>query len=84
MWKRLSGFEMKLFLVIICDECGGLLLAKTEHKTRKCPYCGSRVNVEKAKKVASAENAQNASTILQEMKRRKGAEEHGFKRLKQF
>ena len=68
-------------MIVACSKCGGFLLAKAEHKTRICPYCGSKVIVEKAKKVASAENAQKASAILQELKRKR-AKEQGLKRLK--
>jgi DNA-directed RNA polymerase subunit RPC12/RpoP len=55
-------------LVIVCGRCGGFLLAKTEQKTRTCPYCGAKVDVEKAKTLASAENASKASEILKELK----------------
>jgi DNA-directed RNA polymerase subunit RPC12/RpoP len=59
---------MTLTLIVVCAHCGGLLLAKREQKTRTCPYCGARVDVEKAKTVASAENAIKASEILKELK----------------
>ncbi|MGB9714175.1 MAG: DUF1922 domain-containing protein [Candidatus Bathyarchaeales archaeon] len=82
MWKRLSEAEnTKPIIIIACSKCGGFLLAKTEHKTRTCPYCGSKVIVERAKKVASAENAQKAHVILQELKR-KSMKEQSLKRLK--
>ncbi|MGQ9552382.1 MAG: DUF1922 domain-containing protein [Candidatus Bathycorpusculaceae bacterium] len=58
-------------LVIVCSRCGGLLLAKAEQKMRACPYCGFKVNVRHAKKVASAKNAFEASRILQDLKTRK-------------
>jgi DNA-directed RNA polymerase subunit RPC12/RpoP len=56
------------FLIIVCSKCGGFLLAKAEQKTRTCPYCGSKVLVDKAKKVASAQNAYEASEILRKLK----------------
>jgi DNA-directed RNA polymerase subunit RPC12/RpoP len=52
----------------MCSRCGGLLLAKKEQKTRTCPYCGSKVALDKAKKIASAENAYEASKILRKLK----------------
>lgn len=55
-------------LIVVCSRCGGLLLAKAGQKTRTCPYCGSQVAVEKAKKMASAENANEASLILRKLK----------------
>jgi DNA-directed RNA polymerase subunit RPC12/RpoP len=56
------------FLVVVCTKCGGLLLAKAEQKTRTCPYCGFKVLVEKAKKLASAKTAYEASKILRKLK----------------
>jgi len=44
-------------------------LAKAEQKSRTCPYCGFKIVISKAKKVASAENAYEASTILRKLKK---------------
>jgi DNA-directed RNA polymerase subunit RPC12/RpoP len=52
----------------MCSRCGGLLLAEEKHKTRTCPYCGSKVFVEKAKRMASAKTAYEASAILRKLK----------------
>jgi len=57
------------FLIVVCGRCGGFLLAKAEQETRTCPYCGSKITLYKAKKVASAETAHEASTILRKLKR---------------
>ncbi|MGQ9624483.1 MAG: DUF1922 domain-containing protein [Candidatus Bathycorpusculaceae bacterium] len=75
---------MTQVLIVACGKCGGFLLAKLEHKTRTCPYCGSKVVIEKAKRVASAENAQKASAILQELKRKRKVKEQSLKRLRLF
>ena len=56
------------FLIVVCGKCGGFLLARAEQKTRTCPYCGSKVVLDKAKKIASAENAYEASKILRKLK----------------
>jgi predicted RNA-binding Zn-ribbon protein involved in translation (DUF1610 family) len=56
------------FLVVVCSRCGGFLLAKEEQKTRTCPYCGSTIILCKAKRVASAKTANEASTILRRLK----------------
>ncbi len=56
------------FLIVVCRKCGGLLLAKAEQKTRTCPYCGFKVLVDKAKKIASAKNVYEASEILRKLK----------------
>ena len=59
-------------LIIVCRRCGGLFLAVDGQKTRTCPYCGKRVDVGKAKHVASAKNAFEASKLLREIKQSKG------------
>jgi DNA-directed RNA polymerase subunit RPC12/RpoP len=59
-------------LIIVCNRCGGLFLAADNQKTRTCPYCGTRVDVRKAKHVASAKNAFEASEMLRKIKREKG------------
>jgi len=63
------GEVMTSFLIVACSRCGRLLLAKTGQKTRTCPYCGSKVALDKAKKLASAVNAYEASELLQKLKR---------------
>jgi RNA polymerase subunit RPABC4/transcription elongation factor Spt4 len=55
-------------LIVVCGKCGGFLMAKTDQKTRTCPYCGSTVYVQKAKKLASAHNSFEASEILKKLK----------------
>jgi DNA-directed RNA polymerase subunit RPC12/RpoP len=60
--------EVGLTFVVVCARCGGLLLAKVEQKTRTCPYCGSTVILEKARKMGSARTTLEASTLLQRLK----------------
>ncbi|MCJ7767297.1 DUF1922 domain-containing protein [Candidatus Bathyarchaeota archaeon] len=55
-------------LILACNNCGGLLLAKADTKTRTCPYCGATVKTDKARKVGSAPTAQEASTLLRKLK----------------
>jgi len=69
---------MALTLVIVCSRCGNLLLAKSEQKTRACPHCGFTIVVEKAKKLASANTANEASLILRKMKSDAGARGKGL------
>ena len=59
-------------LIIACNRCGGLFMAATSQKTRTCPYCSTRVEVRRAKQVASAKSAFEASEMLRDMKSRKG------------
>jgi uncharacterized CHY-type Zn-finger protein len=55
-------------LIVNCPHCNGLLLAPEDQKTRTCPYCGNRINLHRANKMASAENVFEASQILRELK----------------
>ena len=63
---------MRPTLIVTCNRCGGLFLAADSQKTKTCPYCGTRVDVRRAKKVASAKSAFEASEILRDIKSRKG------------
>jgi DNA-directed RNA polymerase subunit RPC12/RpoP len=65
---------MTTTLIIVCDRCEGLLMAQSGQKTRTCPYCGAKVEVEKAKNVGSAPNAYEASSLLRKLKREAAAE----------
>jgi hypothetical protein len=47
-------------------------MAANDQKTRTCPYCGSRIDLRRAKKIASGKNAFEASEILRDLKSRKG------------
>ena len=47
-------------------------MATDGQKTKTCPYCGSCVDVRRAKKVAVAESAFEASEMLRDLKRKKG------------
>jgi DNA-directed RNA polymerase subunit M/transcription elongation factor TFIIS len=64
---------MGLTFIVVCHKCGGLLLAKAEQKTRTCPYCGATIALGKARRLASAQNANEASTILRRLKSDAGA-----------
>lgn len=63
---------MRPTIIIVCNRCGGLLMALEDQKTKICSYCGTRVDVRRAKKVAAAESAFEASKILRDIKSRKG------------
>ncbi|MEM2202473.1 MAG: DUF1922 domain-containing protein [Candidatus Bathyarchaeia archaeon] len=74
---------MTNYMIIVCSECGGYLLAKGDQKSRTCPYCGSRVLLEKARKVASAEKADEASMMLRKLKE-KAATKHRKAKLQRL
>jgi predicted RNA-binding Zn-ribbon protein involved in translation (DUF1610 family) len=58
-------------LIINCTHCNGLLLATEDQKTRTCPYCGKQIDLHRANRVASAENAFEASQVLRELKNKR-------------
>lgn len=60
-----------MYLIVVCSGCGRLLVADAEKKSRRCPYCGVKVWLAKAKRVGSAETAIGASELVQRLKRRK-------------
>jgi len=55
-------------LIIACPKCHKLLLTKQNQKTRTCPHCNATVLIEKAKTIATAANAVEASQILKKLK----------------
>lgn len=68
---------MSSYAVIVCDKCGGYSLAKMNQKTRTCPYCGAKITLEKARKVAVAKTAVEASNIIQRIKEKKAGKHAG-------
>jgi predicted nucleic acid-binding Zn-ribbon protein len=58
----------KDYLVVACTNCGRLLLAVSDKKTRSCPYCGRRVKLKDASVIAHSENPKKARQVLQETK----------------
>ncbi len=63
---------MAITLIIKCPKCANPLLAGKTQKTRTCPYCGVRVKVNFAKKIATADNAFHASEMLKRLKNKEG------------
>jgi len=59
-------------LIVECPSCGGLLMAAEDQKTRTCPYCGKKIDVRRANRLAAAEDPFTASDILRELKSKKG------------
>jgi len=54
--------------IVECPNCKGLMLATVNKKTKTCPYCGTRVDTGKAKRLARAETAMQASEMLRKLK----------------
>ncbi len=59
---------MPITYVIECNQCSGLLLASADQKSRTCPFCGIKVNLQRAKRLAIADNSLIASEILRKIK----------------
>jgi rRNA maturation endonuclease Nob1 len=64
--------EMKPTFIMKCTNCQALMLTTKGQKTKICPYCGARLDLSRAQKVASAENPIEASRVLRKMKSEKG------------
>jgi len=50
------------------------MMAKKAQKTKLCPYCGTRIDMLRAQRVASASNAFKASAMLRKLKNEQGFE----------
>lgn len=74
VWKRFSErVQAKMsHVVFVCHGCGRLLIAKADQKSKQCNYCGSMVDLWRAKKVRSANSAREASLLVREFKMRAG------------
>jgi DNA-directed RNA polymerase subunit RPC12/RpoP len=59
------------YLVVVCYRCGKALVAKASFTTRLCPYCGMRIVLGKARKVAFSSSASEASEKLRVFNERK-------------
>jgi len=62
-----------MYLVVVCYGCGQFLLAKTNQKTRRCPYCEIRLILDKTRKAAHAKTPQEASNLIRALKSNKNA-----------
>jgi hypothetical protein len=60
--------KMGVTIIIKCIKCGGLTLSSKGQKTKVCPYCGTNINLIRAKKIAAANTALEASEMLRKLK----------------
>ncbi|MCW4025064.1 MAG: DUF1922 domain-containing protein [Candidatus Bathyarchaeota archaeon] len=73
--KRFSEANLLGVTIICkCTKCSGLILAAQGQKTKTCPYCGKKINIQCAKKIAKAETAFEASEILKVLKAKLAAD----------
>lgn len=66
MKKVFVGFVV--FVIVVCDGCGRLIVAEGRFKSRRCPYCGFRVWLGRARRVANVESAREARELVQRLK----------------
>jgi acetyl-CoA carboxylase beta subunit len=59
-------------VIIKCPYCAGLFLSGYTQKTKLCTYCGKKVNLQKALRLAQAANAMEASEMLKQLKIQNG------------
>jgi hypothetical protein len=48
------------------------MLTANAQKTKVCPYCGGKVNLQKAQRIAAANTAFEASVMLRKLKSERG------------
>jgi acetyl-CoA carboxylase beta subunit len=63
---------MTATLIVKCPKCGGYMLSAQKQKTKICPYCGAHVNLQRAQRMASADNPFEASEMLRRLKSEQG------------
>ena len=61
------------YIVVRCDrrECSRFTYCKAKQKTKKCPYCGKIINLDKSKKIVVETNVQ-ARKLVQEFNKNLG------------
>lgn len=59
---------MSLYVVVNCPRCGGLMLAKTVHRTRSCPHCGYRAELRGLRVLGRTSSPTEAVALIQALK----------------
>lgn len=62
---------MSLYVVVNCPRCGGLMLAKTVHRTRSCPHCGQRSKLHGLRVLGRTSSPAEAVALIQALKEKK-------------
>ena len=57
-----------MYVVIVCHQCGDILLAKIGQKTRQCPNCQARIVLKVAGKLGYAKSSQEALSLIRILK----------------
>jgi LSD1 subclass zinc finger protein len=67
--KVFAGFAV--FVVVVCGGCGRLLVADDGFKSRRCPHCGFKVWLSKARVVGTAASSRDAVALVQQLKQKR-------------
>lgn len=60
-----------MYVVVNCPRCGGLMLAKTVHRTRSCPHCGHRAELRGLRVLGRTESPREAVALIQALKEKR-------------
>jgi acetyl-CoA carboxylase beta subunit len=67
---------MPATVIVECQKCKGLLLTGVDQKTRCCPYCSTKIDLKKTKRLAWANSAAEASEMLRQLKAKRQDNNH--------
>ena len=62
------------YLIGECPRCHTAIIADYHYKSKTCPKCNNRIQVEELKVIQVARDSREARSILSELKARRGAE----------
>lgn len=60
-----------MYVVVNCPRCGGLMLAKTVHRTRSCPRCGYRAELRGLRVLGRTDSSTEAVALIQALKEKR-------------
>ncbi len=60
------------FLIAECPRCHSLLIADSRYKTKTCPKCDARVEIETLAALETAKDSREARVLLSKAKERRG------------
>ena len=74
-----------MYLITHCPNCGRLMMANSENKTRRCPSCGHSSQIRTLHVIARVRDQRDAVEMIQKLKesKRKGDSSPQFKKFRQ-
>ena len=64
--------DKERFMIAECPHCHSLLIADSRYKTKTCPKCDARVEIENLVALQKAKDSREARTLLSKAKERRG------------